>query len=485
MYCQFYGFSEKPFDVTSDPRYLYPSPTHGEALASLMYGIEERRGFIVVLGEAGTGKTILLRTVLDRLGENVKAAYIFNTDFAFEEMLHMILMDLGLAVENEHLTKAESIQRLNNLAIKQLARGGTLVIIVDEAQDLDRRSLENLRLLSNLETSRNKLIQIILSGQPELERKLMQPDLKNLSQRVSLRRHLLPFDEKETHEYIHHRLKVAGYSGSSLFSKDAETLIWLYSGGIPRKINSVCANALFIGTAIKERKIGGETVQEAIDELSENPFEDLSTARSDWEAARVRFARPPSGRHRFGSVGLFILAACLSLLTGFGLVTLGLHLKGDLSPSSRNNFRAMVSEVKAHASSPAPVPEHPAEPEAEAAPPQSLTSTPAEKALPAAPPPAEPADKEVEPPAAGEQIKRVEAHQAPLQKNPLKEKSTVVEVRPGDTFFRIVMTNYGKYDKVIESKVLAANPEIKDPSQIEAKQRITLPTLPSDAGPDQ
>ncbi|MEJ2368708.1 MAG: AAA family ATPase [Acidobacteriota bacterium] len=485
MYCRFYGFSEKPFEATPDPKFLYLSPTHREVLSSLSYGIRERKGFIVVLGEAGAGKTVVLRSILDRLEKEVKAAYIFNTDFAFEELLHLVLMDLGLADEKEHLTKAEAIHRLNRLAVRQVARGGKLVIIVDEAQELDRRCLENLRLLSNLETSSNKLIQIILSGQPALEKKLMQPDLKNLSQRISLKRYILPFDEKETHEYIRHRLKVVGNGGSSLFTKDAETLIWLYSGGIPGKINTVCDNALLIGCAIKERKIGGETVQEAIDDLSENPFSDLSTARADWEAARAQFVKPSSDRRLFGSSGLFLLAACLSLLTGFGLVTLGLHLKGQLARTPRNNVQTMVPDVQARASSPVSVPKHPAEPKAKTVPSEALAAVPVERAFPASPAPTDPVDKNVEPPAVQGQVKGGKAHSAPLQKKLPEERSTVAEVQAGDTFFRIVMTNYGRYDKVIESKVLAANPEIKDPSRIKAKQRITLPALPSDAGPGQ
>jgi general secretion pathway protein A len=504
MYCRFYGFSERPFEATPDPKFLYLSPTHREVLASLTYGIRERRGFVAVLGEAGTGKTTLLRSVLDGLEADVKAAYVFNTDFPFQQLLHMILMDLGLADEKERLRKAEAIHRLNELAIRQLSRGGNLVIIVDEAQDLNRRCLENLRLLSNLETSKKKLIQIILSGQPELEEKLKQPDLRQLSQRINLRRYILPFDEKETHEYISHRLKVVGYDGHALFTKEAELLIWLYSGGIPRKINTVCDNALLIGYALKERKIGDDTVREAIDDLYENPFSDLSTARADWEAARARFTRTSSGRRRFGSVRLFVLASCLSLLTGFGLATLGLHMKGELLLSPQSNVRTMRPEEQTRASGPVPVSEHPAALEAKAAPPPAVAAAPAEKVLPAAPASPTPAKKKSElPPAQIPQVpvgahpasvqksppvKKstvVEVHPAPPQKAAGKEKSAVVEVRAGDTFFRIVMTKYGRYDKVIESKVLAANPEIKDPSQINAQQRITLPALPSDVGPDQ
>ena len=219
MYCRFYGFSERPFEATPDPKFLYLSPVHREVHSSLLYGIRQRRGFIVVLGEAGTGKTTLLRSVLQQLEEEVKVATIVNTDVTFDEFLHMVLLDLGLVKDNEQLGKVAAIQRLNELAIGQLCRRGNVVIMVDEAQNLDRRCMENLRLLSNLETSKTKLLQIILSGQPELEDKLRRSDLRQLLQRVNLRRCILPFDEKETDAYIRHRLNAAHYKGPNLFSQ--------------------------------------------------------------------------------------------------------------------------------------------------------------------------------------------------------------------------------------------------------------------------
>ena len=186
MYCNFFGFSETPFDVTPDPKFLYLSPGHREVLASLVYGIRYRRGFITIVGEVGTGKTTLLNTVLDQLDEKTKVAYIFNTDVTFEQMLTMALVDLGLARSNETLSKVEAIQRLNDFTIQQLASGGNVIFIVDEAQNLDGRSMENLRLLSNLETPKHKLIQIILSGQPELDAKLVAENVvAQLERRIS------------------------------------------------------------------------------------------------------------------------------------------------------------------------------------------------------------------------------------------------------------------------------------------------------------
>ena len=202
----------------------------------------------------------------------MRVAIINNTDVTFDEFLHMVLVDLGLADESERLGKVAALQRLNELAIGQLHERGNVVIMVDEAQNLDRSCLENLRLLSNLETSKNKLLQIVLSGQPELEDKLRRADLRQLLQRVNLRRHLLPFDEKDTAAYIRHRLSAAHCKGPALFKGGALRLIWNYSGGIPRKINTVCDNALLTGYALKRRRIDEGMVREVIDDLTRTPY---------------------------------------------------------------------------------------------------------------------------------------------------------------------------------------------------------------------
>jgi len=194
MYRNFYGFSEKPFDVTPDPRFLYLSPACQEVLASLTYGILERRGFIAIIGEAGTGKTTLLNAVLDRLDENTKVALIFFTNLSFDQMLIKALMEFGLAKPEEKLSELEALSRLDDFAIQQIAKGGNVVLIVDEAQVLSNRAMENFRLLSNLETRRHKLIQIVLSGQPELDTKLGQHALRQLAQRISLKRYITPLE---------------------------------------------------------------------------------------------------------------------------------------------------------------------------------------------------------------------------------------------------------------------------------------------------
>ena len=321
MYCTHFGFSERPFEPTPDPKFLYLSPVHREVQAALLYGIRERRGFVVVLGEAGTGKTTLLRSVIEQLDENVKVATIINTNVTFDELLLMVLVDLGLADEGEGLGKMAALKRLSALAIGQLRKRGNVVIMVDEAQNLDRRCMENLRLLSNLETSKNKLLQIILSGQPELEDKLRRPDLRQLQQRVNLKRHLLPFDQKETGAYIRHRLSAVHYTGPALFKSGAQRLIWDYSGGIPRKINTVCDNALLTGYALKRRRIDEKTMREVIDDFTRNPFTaNRAASPATLPDAALRWQVQPA-RRRSRSLRFLLPVAGLSLLAaiGFGL----------------------------------------------------------------------------------------------------------------------------------------------------------------------
>lgn len=272
MYCGHFGFSEKPFDMTPDPKYLYLNHNNKEVFAALKYGIRDRRGFISIIGEVGTGKTTLLNAALDQLDENTKAAYIFNTSVTFDKILATTLFELGLKKPDESLSKIHAIDRLNNFAIKQLTAGGNVALIIDEAQNLDMKSLENLRLLSNLETRKHKLIQIVIAGQPELDAILQRQELRQLTQRINLNRYVIPLSEKETNDYIRHRLTVADYKGPHLFDRRAQKLIWEFSHGIPRKINILCDNALLTGYGVKKKRITTSLMEEAIKDLTRTPF---------------------------------------------------------------------------------------------------------------------------------------------------------------------------------------------------------------------
>jgi general secretion pathway protein A len=319
MYCDYFGFSEKPFEVTPDPNFLYLSPAHEETLASIIYGIQERRGFITIVGEVGAGKTTLLNAAMDRLDRNTHVASIFNTNVTFNQMLQMTLVDIGLAKAKTRLSKVDALQRLNDFANDQLAVGGNVALIIDEAQNLDQKTLENLRLLSNLETPKQKLVQIVLSGQPELDQKLNQSELRQLAQRVSLRRQINPLDENQTYAYIRHRLSKVDYTGTDLFSPQARRLIWNYSGGVPRKINILCDNALLTAYGLRTKEIEPAIIEESIQDLG---WELSEESKTDKESSATHFKLvepPPKKKTSPARIAWILLFLALALTFGLWL----------------------------------------------------------------------------------------------------------------------------------------------------------------------
>ncbi len=259
MYNQFYSLSERPFDLTPNPRFLYLTRSHREALASMIHGIENRRGFISVTGEVGTGKTTLIHSLLDHLDQKVKTVLIFHTTMTFTDLLKTILQELDLATVKERRTD------LLHQLVQQLAlmgkRGETLVVIIDEAHKLPQRTLEELQMLSNL---KSKGLQILFVGQPEFEEKLNSENLKQLKQSIAIRRQIRGLSEEESKEYIDHRLRISGSNSSRIFSPRALSLICSYAQGIPRAINTLCDNALRMGSGSPERKIDVDIVHEVI-----------------------------------------------------------------------------------------------------------------------------------------------------------------------------------------------------------------------------
>jgi general secretion pathway protein A len=265
MYNGYFGFLESPFSVTPDPRFFYTNPVYQEAYANLRYGIEAKKGFIVITGEVGTGKTTLLRKLMHSLQDTIHTVFIFNTDLTFPELLQLILHDLGLAPKEP--TKVSMLHELNEYLIKQLKQGHIVAVLIDEAQNLSDEALEGLRLLSNLETDQEKLIQTVLMGQPELERKLDRPTLRQLKQRVALRGRLAPLKDAEVGSYIDFRLRAAGYEGNGLFHPDAVQEIAFYSKGIPRLMNVICDNALLNVYAVSQRIVSADMVREVARDL--------------------------------------------------------------------------------------------------------------------------------------------------------------------------------------------------------------------------
>ncbi|MCE5336680.1 MAG: AAA family ATPase [Desulfobacteraceae bacterium] len=266
MYEQYYGFTRKPFSISPDPSFFFQNAKYNEAYALLQYGMKERRGIFCLFGEVGTGKTMLLQKLMQSLDDSVMAITLPYPNVSFEDILDHILMELKIDVESPKVTV-----RLAQLQAKltfENTIGRTIALLVDEAQSMDPSSLESLRLLSNLETPREKLLQIVLLGQPELRDKLNLPSLRQFKQRIAINFELTPLLPEETPQYIAHRLRIAGYGlGLRLFSERAVYLITAYSRGIPRLVNALCDNALLIGCVLKQREIDEKIIREAAADL--------------------------------------------------------------------------------------------------------------------------------------------------------------------------------------------------------------------------
>ena len=265
VYQDFFGFSEKPFDLTPDPKYLYLSPKHKEVLAHLVYGLQENNGFLKIIGEVGTGKTMICRSFLRELRTDFNIAYIFNPAINELELLQTINSELGLPGKSK--SKKKLIDLLNAFLLEERAKGHRVVVIIDEAQDLEPKVMEQLRLLSNLETDTEKLIQIVLIGQPELEKVLAKDRLRQLRQRITIQWELLPLNLEETRGYIQHRLNVALGKGKVRFSRQAVETVFRYSRGIPRMINVISDRTLLIAYTEGTKKISPQIVKIAVKDI--------------------------------------------------------------------------------------------------------------------------------------------------------------------------------------------------------------------------
>ncbi len=265
VYQDFFGFSEKPFDLTPDPKYLYLSPKHKEVLAHLVYGLQENNGFLKIIGEVGTGKTMICRSFLRELRTDFNIAYIFNPAINELELLQTINSELGLPGKSK--SKKKLIDLLNAFLLEERAKGHRVVVIIDEAQDLQPNVMEQLRLLSNLETDTEKLIQIVLIGQPELDKVLAKDELRQLRQRITIQWELLPLNLEETRGYIQHRLNVALGKGKVRFSRQAVEAVYRFSRGIPRMINVICDRTLLIAYTEGTKKILPQIVKTAVKDI--------------------------------------------------------------------------------------------------------------------------------------------------------------------------------------------------------------------------
>lgn len=266
MYCQYYGLKERPFNVTSDPTFFFLSQKHKEALSHLLYGTTQRKGISVITGEIGTGKTTLCRFFLNQLGKNTKTAFILNPYFSELQLLEAIVKDFGVNLKNK--SRLSFIWGLNKFLLNESERGNNVVLIIDEAQNLAPKALEQVRLLSNLETEKDKLLQIVLVGQPQLNQKIDLFELRQLKQRIIVRYHITPLDKNETISYINYRLSTAGSTDRIKFTDEALQVIFNFSYGTPRLVNIICDRALLAGFSAETDTIDLNIINRCIEELN-------------------------------------------------------------------------------------------------------------------------------------------------------------------------------------------------------------------------
>ena len=265
IYNEYYGFKQAPFSITPNPRFLFFSCQHSEALNHMLFGITEGKGFIQITGEVGSGKTTLCRALLDRLGPEYRTALILNPCLTVTQLLKAVVDELGLKAQRND--RMHLLDALNEFLLEQVANGQHVVLIIDEAQDMSLELLEQVRLLSNLETDEEKLLQIVLLGQPELRDKLNDSRLRQLRQRITIRYHLSSLSRDEVDYYIHHRIQVSGGNGHPRFQRCALRKIYRYSRGIPRLINAVCDKTLLCGFVSGTDQLTRRHVRRAIREL--------------------------------------------------------------------------------------------------------------------------------------------------------------------------------------------------------------------------
>jgi general secretion pathway protein A len=473
MVLNFYKLAEQPFGVTPDPRYLYLSPTHREALASALYGITVGRGFTALIAKPGMGKTTLLFHLLQKLQGSARTVFLFQTQSSPRDLLHSVLTDLGIEDDGGDIVQMQS--KMNEALLHQSSLGKRFVVVIDEAQNLDESVLEVVRMLSNFETPREKLMQIVLAGQPELAKKLASPRLEQLRQRVSIVARLMPFDAAETRLYIEHRLRVAGYeSPKPLFTDRAFAMIAKHAGGIPRNINNICFNAMSIGCVRKQETIDRDVIKEVLADLDLAPlFEDAPGAAAPRSSATPSAFTVRSTPSVFGSwpvkaaiVAAIVIAAALSWPS----------IRANWSAKASNDGKISMAAPAATVPSVAPS-VAPSGPGA-SAPVVSGTST----ATDVSPTAVVKETPVVRSPDGNAESKTVSSK---LDSDDLRD-TRLIPVAENDTLYSISMENYGRYDRQIVDRIRLMNPWLHDPDHIQTGQKLRIPIVqqnPNESNP--
>ena len=463
IYARFYGLRESPFALTPETRHLFLSESHQEALASAIYGIQERKGFVLILGEVGTGKTTLVRHLLARFGSDVRTVFVFNPAVNFLELLQLILRDLELPCPA--LRRVEMIDTLNEYLLKEAAAGRYVVLIIDEAQHLAPGILEEVRMLSNLETVGGKLLQILLVGQPELGDKLGRPELRQLRQRISLVAELQPLSDADTRRYIAHRLEIAGHSGQPIFTRRALASIHRASRGIPRLINAICDKALVLGYAAGATRVKRKTIRQVLKDWT------VFRRRARGRAASARTLRRPGAGGLRATVlkGAAIVGVLGVVWGGLALTLTGPRL-GEMPVQLWRSFwsaGAAVSTVES--STREPQPPSPVRPAVDSV-------RKAKETRPSAGTDAAPAVSLPDRPLR-QQSMSARGLPAAAREVPAPEPGRQVVVKAGDIFTALVLHNYGRAEVALLDYVKTANPELTNVDELQVGQRLKLPAF--------
>jgi general secretion pathway protein A len=435
MYNDYFGFKESPFSLSPNPSFFYANSVYREAYASLRYAAEAKKGFIAVTGEVGTGKTTLLRKLMGDLEKTTRSAFVFNTNLTFEELLRVILYDLGLPTASRD--KLGLLEELNAYLVEQLKNGYVVCLLIDEAQSLSDESLEGLTLLSNFETNHEKLLQIVLMGQPELKGKLDRPHLRQLKQRIAIHCEITPLEAQEIGSYIDFRLRAAGYEGEDIFHPEAVRQIAFYSKGIPRLINALCDNALLIAFAASRRTVSADLIIEAARDLrlasdAKNSAEPAPSHGRDQafaaEAARWKTHRNSGRKGRLGT-GLFFALAVVVVVAALsdpqGLATMAGRILNVLAPQQSS--------------------ERPAEPGRETARPKIQVEV------------------------ASAEAKKTDAGSKP--------GSELIVIQYGSTIYEIAIAKYGTHAVLGMDLIKEFNPAIINLNSVAAGQKLLVPAL--------
>ena len=496
MYLDYYSMIEEPFSVTADPKYLYLSEGHEEAQAHLLYAIRKQRGFVCITGGVGTGKTMLLNSMLTTLNEGYTFAFIYQSAVDTLELLRYIFKEYGIE-DKDYSTKSEYLSALNDFLLVEMEHNRNVVLMIDEAQNLGVQVLEDLRLISNLETSKKKLIQIVLAGQSELKELLLLPELRQLNQRIAMRYHLGYITEPETAEYIWHRLKIAGCPRDDLFGNDAIREIFQFTRGTPRLINQVCDTALLKGFLGKQPVISAEAVRDVIaTEFShrqvETSFEgdDESDRKTAVEVETAVASVPPKNvsqpvgktvtPQRKPRVGVWLAVAVIVVLVGYATWRIWIQqpefgytpssqeevVDSEIEPDKSASSEAVRSDLEAGDLDEQEIIAAGGDPETGTVS-QPVTEVREERQQPVV---REPAARQGEPPAVTETI----LPEQPVAHDP---GGKVLRIRRGDRLFILMRNEYGFVTEPVLERVLEANLHIRNPNIIRVGDFLYLPKL--------